>query len=136
MPVDRTNDCAAAPVRGLRRSHVPVRSAPTVRGCPNDTSLARNAPSKIHPRPIQEAGMKMLRKVPGAVVGGAVAVLLVAGPAAAHECFVASRSAQGNASVAAHSAAWGEVSLDTILTQFIGVPQNVATCVETNAGQY
>ncbi len=80
--------------------------------------------------------MKILRKVPAAVVGGVVAVLLVAGPAAAHECFNASRSAQGNASVAAHSSAWGEVSLDTILTQFIGVPQSVATCVEANAGQY
>jgi hypothetical protein len=80
--------------------------------------------------------MRILRKVPGAVVGGVAAVLLVAGPAAAHECFVASRSAQGNTSVAAHSAAWGEVSLDTILTQFIGVPQDVATCVETNADQY
>jgi len=80
--------------------------------------------------------MRILRKVPGAVVGGAVAVLLVAGPAAAHECFNASRSAQGNASVAAHSSAWAEVSLDTILTQFIGVPQSVANCVEANAAQY
>ena len=80
--------------------------------------------------------MKILRRVPGAIVGGVVAVLLVAGPAAAHECFVANRSAQGNTSVAAHSAAWGEVSLDTILTQFIGVPQSVADCVEANAGQY
>src|SRR4051795_540182 len=70
--------------------------------------------------------------------GGTVVavVALTAGTASAHECFVANRSAKGNASVAAHSAAWGEVSLDTILTQFIGVPQNVATCVETNAGQY
>jgi hypothetical protein len=80
--------------------------------------------------------MKVLRKVPGALVGGVVAVLLVAGPAAAHECFVASRSAQGNASVGAHSAAWSEASLDTILTQFIGVPQPVADCVEANADQY
>jgi hypothetical protein len=80
--------------------------------------------------------MKILRRVPGAVVAGAVAVLLVAGPAAAHECFVANRSAQGNASVGAHSAAWAQVSLDTVLTQFIGVPQSVANCVEANAAQY
>ena len=80
--------------------------------------------------------MKILRKAPGAVAAGAVAVLLVAGPAAAHECFNASRSAQGNASVGAHSAAWQEVSLDTILTQFIGVPQPVADCVEAHAADF
>ena len=70
-------------------------------------------------------------------VVAAIAVLgLGATAASAHECYVASRSAQGNASVAAHSAAWEEVSLDTILTQFIGLPQPVAACVESNASTY
>jgi hypothetical protein len=32
-----------------------------------------------------------------------------------------------------HSQAWETVSLDTILTQFIGVPADVAACVEAKA---
>lgn len=52
------------------------------------------------------------------------------GSAWANECFNASRSAQGNAAVGAHSAAWQVVSLDTILVQFIGLPQSLADCVE------
>lgn len=63
-----------------------------------------------------------------ATTGALVAVS--AGAASAHECFVANRSAQGNAAVAAHSAAWEEVSLNTILTEFIGLPPDLATCVE------
>ncbi len=79
----------------------------------------------------------MLRKrltVFGATVAGVV--MLASGTAGAHECFVANRSAQGNAAVAAHSAAWEEVSLDTVLTVFIGVPQGVADCVVANADTY
>jgi hypothetical protein len=69
--------------------------------------------------------------------GTVVAVLaLTAGTASAHECFVANRSAKGNAAVAAHSAAWSEVSLNTIVTQFIGQPQSVADCVVANADQF
>ena len=79
---------------------------------------------------------RFIRRI--ATTAGATAAIvgLTAGPALAHECFVASRSAQGNAAVGAHSAAWQEVSLDTILTQYIGVPTNVATCVEANAAQF
>ena len=80
--------------------------------------------------------MRMLRRLPAVAFGGVVGLVLLAGPAAAHECFVANRSAQGNAAVGAHSAAWMEVSLDTILTEFIGVPQPVADCVEANAEQF
>jgi len=79
----------------------------------------------------------MLRKrftVFGSIVAGVV--MLAAGPAGAHECFVANRSATGNAAVAAHSAAWEGVSLNTILTVFIGVPQPVADCVIANAATY
>jgi len=35
--------------------------------------------------------------------------------------------------VGAHSAAWQLVTLDTVLTQFIGLPQPVADCVEALA---
>lgn len=80
--------------------------------------------------------MKLLRRMPAVAIGGVVTLVLLAGPAAAHECFVANRSAQGNAAVGAHSAAWQEVSLDTILTQFIGVPQTVANCVEAHAADF
>jgi hypothetical protein len=80
--------------------------------------------------------MRLIRKLPVAVAGGAAVVALLAGPAAAHECFVANRSAQGDAAVGAHSAAWEEVSLDTVLTVFIGLPQPVADCVEANADAY
>jgi hypothetical protein len=55
------------------------------------------------------------------------------GSAWAHECFVANRSAQGNAAVGAHSAAWDEVSLNTIVTVFLGQSDAVAACVEAAA---
>lgn len=60
------------------------------------------------------------------------AVILVAGSGSAwaHECFVANRSAQGNASAGSHSAAWEAVSLHTVLTEFIGLPDDLAACVE------
>jgi hypothetical protein len=70
----------------------------------------------------------------GFVAAGSVAaVALAAGPAFAHECFVANRSEQGNASVAANSNAWLQVSLEDILTGEIGVPQSVADCVVAKA---
>lgn len=71
-----------------------------------------------------------------ATVATAVFGVFGAGPALAHECFVASRSTQGDASVAAHSSAWELVTLDTILTEFIGLPQPLADCVEANADQF
>jgi len=80
--------------------------------------------------------MGATRKISLAAVGAGVLVALTAGPAAAHECIVANRSAQGNASVAAHSSAWEGVSLDRVLTEFIGVPQDVADCVVTNSSTF
>ena len=68
-----------------------------------------------------------------ATTGALVAVS--AGAASAHECYVANRSDQGNASVAAHSAAWEEVSLNTIVTVFLGQTQEVADCVEPLAAE-
>jgi hypothetical protein len=80
--------------------------------------------------------MRLMRRIPLVAIGGGVIVMLTAGPAAAHECFVANRSAQGNAAVAAHSSAWEEVSLDRVLTEFIGVPQDVSDCVVAKASTY
>ena len=80
--------------------------------------------------------MRVLRRIPLVAVGGLAAVVALAGPAAAHECFVANRSVQGDAAVAAHSTAWDAVSLDTLLTEFIGLPQPLANCVEANAATF
>lgn len=67
-------------------------------------------------------------------VGALAALTMTAGGTAwAHECFNASRSAQGNASAGAHSAAWQVVTLHTILTDFIGLPPDLAACVEAKA---
>jgi hypothetical protein len=68
-------------------------------------------------------------------ITAATAALVVVGAvgASAHECFVANRSAQGNAMAGTNSAAWETVSLDTVLTQFIGLPQPLADCVEAAA---
>ncbi|WP_137123104.1 hypothetical protein [Segeticoccus rhizosphaerae] len=70
----------------------------------------------------------------GAAAASSLALMVAAaGVASAHECFNASRSDQGNASAGAHSAAWETVSLDTVLTQFIGLPSDLAACVEAKA---
>ena len=66
----------------------------------------------------------------GVLAGAGILTAATTGAAFAHECYVANRSAQGNAMVGSHSQAWESVSLDTILTQFIGLPQPVASCVE------
>ena len=63
-------------------------------------------------------------------------VVVAAAPAFAHDCYNASRSAQGDASVAAHSAAWQEVTLETVVTTFLGQTQDVANCVVMNADEY
>jgi hypothetical protein len=84
----------------------------------------------------KEDTMRLMRRIPLVAIGGGVIVMLTAGPAAAHECFVANRSAAGNAAVAAHSAAWAEVSLEQILIEGIQVSPETADCVVANASQY
>ncbi len=70
----------------------------------------------------------------GLVAASSAVVLITgAGSALAHECFVANRSAQGNAAAGSHSAAWETVTLHTILTEFIGLPSDLAACVEAKA---
>ncbi|HET6625266.1 MAG TPA: hypothetical protein VFG63_02655 [Nocardioidaceae bacterium] len=69
-----------------------------------------------------------------ASTAAAAALLVVgAGGAFAHECYVANRSDQGNTMAGTNSQAWETVSLDTILTVFIGLPQSLADCVEAKA---
>lgn len=64
-------------------------------------------------------------------VAAATALTMAAGGSAwAHECYNASRSAQGDAAAGAHSAAWEVVTLNTIVTVFLGQTQEVAACVE------
>jgi hypothetical protein len=72
-------------------------------------------------------------RVSAGIVGAGILTLTTAGGAFAHECYVANRSDQGNAMAGTRSQAWETVSLDTILTQFIGVPADVAACVEAKA---
>ena len=72
-------------------------------------------------------------RVSGALAGAGILSLATTGGAFAHECYVANRSAQGNAMAGTHSQAWETVSLDTILTQFIGLPGDLAACVEAKA---
>lgn len=69
----------------------------------------------------------------GTVAAAAALTMTAGGSAWARECYNASRSAQGNAAVGAHSAAWEVVTLHRILTEFIGLPEPVATCVEAKA---
>ena len=69
------------------------------------------------------------RRLVGTLAATAGLLVASAGAASAHECFVANRSAQGNAAVGAHSAAWQEVSLEFIVTAFLGQTPEVAACV-------
>lgn len=57
------------------------------------------------------------------VAGTAGAVFLGgSGVASAHECFVANRSAQGNAAVSEHSAAWFTITPEVLFGEIIGLP--------------
>ena len=48
--------------------------------------------------------------------------------ASAHECFIEPRSDQGNAG-ASNSGVWQTVTIETILSQFLGLPDPLAACV-------
>lgn len=71
----------------------------------------------------------VLRGAGAALASGALIVTAGAG-AWAHECFNASRSDQGNAMAGTRSAAWETVSLETIVTVFLGQSSDVWTCVQ------
>lgn len=63
---------------------------------------------------------------------GATTAMMIGGSAGAfaHECYVASRSAQGDAMAGSHSQAWETYSLEFIVTNFLGQSDpNVVACV-------
>ncbi len=68
-------------------------------------------------------------------VVGAAAALTVGGSAGAfaHECYVASRSAQGNAMAGTHSQAWQTFTIQQVVTLFLGQSAAVADCVAAAA---
>jgi hypothetical protein len=70
--------------------------------------------------------MRTLRKFPIAVMGAMAAVLLVAGPAAAHECYNASRSDTGNQQLAAHSPSYS--TFDETALGFFTAPDGLGLC--------
>jgi hypothetical protein len=60
------------------------------------------------------------------VLGGVAAVVLAAGPAAAHECYNASRSDQGNQQIAAHSPSYN--TFDEAVMGFFTAPDGLGLC--------
>ena len=70
--------------------------------------------------------MRSLRKVGLSVTGALAALILVAGPAAAHECYTASRSATGNQQIAAHSPSFW--TFDETALGFFTDPSGLGLC--------
>ena len=70
--------------------------------------------------------MRSLRKVALSVTGAVAALILVAGPAAAHECYNASRSTTGNQQIAAHSPAFS--TFDETAMGFFTDPSGLGLC--------
>jgi hypothetical protein len=71
--------------------------------------------------------MFKLGRVGIAATAGVAAFVLAAGTASAHECYVASRSAQGNAG-AAHSQAWYTFSVEDFANSGEEFPASIADC--------
>ena len=63
-----------------------------------------------------------MRKILGVIAVAGLAVALAAGPAFAHECYNASRSAKGNAQIAAHSPSFA--TFDEVAMFFLTSPQD------------
>jgi hypothetical protein len=70
--------------------------------------------------------MRLQRRIPVLVLGGLAAVVLAAGPAAAHECYNASRSDNGNQQIAAHSPAFN--TFDETALGFFMDPNGLGLC--------
>jgi hypothetical protein len=70
--------------------------------------------------------MRISRKFSMSVIGGLAAVVLAAGPVAAHECYNASRSDTGNQQIAAHSPSY--VTLDESALAFFTDPGGLGLC--------
>ena len=70
--------------------------------------------------------MRTLRKLSLSATGALAVVLLIAGPAAAHECYNASRSANGNQQIAAHSPSFN--TFDESAYGFFSSPDGLGLC--------
>jgi hypothetical protein len=70
--------------------------------------------------------MRTLRKLALSATGALAALILVAGPAAAHECYNASRSATGNKQIAAHSPSFW--TFDETALGFFSSPDGLGLC--------
>jgi len=70
--------------------------------------------------------MRTLKKLSLSATGALAVVLLIAGPAVAHECYNASRSATGNQQIAAHSPSFN--TLDETLFGFLTSPEGFGLC--------
>jgi hypothetical protein len=70
--------------------------------------------------------MRTFRKLPIPVIGALAAFVLAAGPAAAHECYNASRSDTGNQQIAAHSPAYN--TFDETAMGFFTAPDGLGLC--------
>ena len=70
--------------------------------------------------------MRSLRKVALSVTGAVAALILVAGPAAAHECYNASRSTTGNQQIAAHSPSYS--TFDETVLGFATSSEGLGLC--------
>lgn len=68
----------------------------------------------------------LLRRVGTVVAGAAAGVLLLGTAASAHECFIASRSANGDAN-ATHSSRWITLTAEDI-ANFVAPPGTDTTC--------
>lgn len=66
--------------------------------------------------------MKALRRAAVGAAGAAAVLGLAAGPAFAHECFNASRTAQANTMLAEHSHGWVQMQTWQLYAIFLGTP--------------
>ena len=72
--------------------------------------------------------MRSAARVIVAVAGTAALTFLPVSSALAHECFIEPRSDQGNAG-ASNSGVWETVTIETIVTVFLGLPPDLGSCV-------
>jgi hypothetical protein len=73
-------------------------------------------------------GMRILRGLMTATATAVALTLMTATAASAHECYIEPRSDQGNQG-ASNSGQWATVSIQTILSEFLGLPDPLYTCV-------
>ena len=103
------------PPRGESRSRTPLvqsERANAVRGHP-DRQARSSVRRREHPDPPGTGGTTMLRRTAATLALTTALVAAGAGAASAHECYIANRSAQGNAG-ASNSANWYTLRLEEL----------------------